>query len=163
MRPKLFPISVTTVGGAYSAGNVVGGLLTLPVGQGTGQWALKNLYVVDLANQGAELMVHFFKSKPVGTYTDQAALSWGAGDTSLLVASVEVLAATYKTQNAVAIAETAYSVNGYTVMPSTAPIDNSAATPWYPLAYVVMTTTGTPTYGAGAKILLNVGLLVDER
>jgi hypothetical protein len=72
---------------------------------------------------------------------------------------VEVLAATYKTQNSVALAETAYSVGGFVTMPKSA----GAA----PILYVLMTTSGTPTYGAGThtantKLYLSGTLLVDS-
>jgi hypothetical protein len=157
MRPSYFQYGVPTTANAYSAGNVVGGLLPIPYPSGSGQWVLKNLYVIDLANQGAQLMAHFFPSLPAGTYTDQAALSFGTGAAALLVASVEVLAATYKTQNAVSIAETAYSVGGYTDIPATGGGS--------PLMYVLLTTTGTPTYGAGThdapKLILKGSLLRD--
>jgi len=158
MRPKYFEIAVPTTGGAYSAGNCVGGLLAIPYPTGFDQWVLKNIYVVDQANQGAELFLNFFRSKPAGTFTDQAGITFTAADSLLLVASVEVLAANYKTSGTMAIADTAYSIGGFTVCPTD-------GTP--PLMYVVMTTSGTPTYGAGSgatsKLRLAGSVLVDQR
>lgn len=85
-----------TTNGAYAAGDVVGGIISIPaVNSLTGRRVtLKSLQINDKGNNSALLNIYFFKATPAaGTYTNNAALVWGGGDSANKVGQVSVLAA----------------------------------------------------------------------
>ncbi len=91
----------------YSAGDALGGIQTLAsVVSANGLSALlKSVCVVDKAGQAPQLTIYFFKATPAaGTYTDNDALAWGAGDPANMIGIVKIVAADYKTLGGVSVA-----------------------------------------------------------
>lgn len=135
---------------AYEAGDVVGSVLTVPGVFGQALTAiLKNVLVKDNANQKAALTILFFGSLPSGTYTNNAAFSWGAGDFAKLVGKANILAADYETVGAKAVAEVEFSLN----------LENTESTD---KLYAVVLTTGTPTYASASDLEIQFGVLPDQ-
>lgn len=84
----------------YDAADIAGGIISLTtVNNSTGRPVkLTSMTLTDDGNQGPALTFMFFKATPAaGTYTDNEALVWGAGDLANLVGVVRVLAADWIT------------------------------------------------------------------
>lgn len=95
------PTITTSASPDYSANDVVGGIITLSsVMAAAGRSAiLKSVTLKDASGQAPALTLLFFRATPAaGTYTDNGALAWGAGDLANLVGVVKVLAADWYTQ-----------------------------------------------------------------
>lgn len=87
-------IVVDTV--AYAIGDVVGGIITLPAANYASDKGvtLKSLVLKEGGGQAPALYLMFFKATPAGgTYTDNLALAYGAGDEANFVGGVSILAA----------------------------------------------------------------------
>ncbi len=87
-------VAVTTTG-AYAAGDVVGGIISLAtVNYATGRRvSLRSIQVSDKGNNSLALDIYFFKATPAaGTYTDNAALVWGTGDSANKVGQIRIAA-----------------------------------------------------------------------
>lgn len=143
--------AITTTAPQYTAGDVVGGVLTLTaaVRSSGGAGLLQSLLVTDRANQKAPLTILLFDSAPAGTYTDNAACPTLGADTAKLIRKVNVVAADYETIGGVAVADLAAVSK---VVKASGSADLKA----------VVVTTGTPTYGANATDLsIRFGLLPD--
>ena len=98
--------AITVSLGAYTSGDVVGGIITLATLHPTGgrQVELRSLTLKDVADEKPALNIYFFKNTPAGgTYTDNAALVWDAADLGNLVGFVKVLAADWETEAGQAI------------------------------------------------------------
>lgn len=156
MRLQPFDLAVTTTSTPYSSGDVVGVGTTglqITIGTGLGYGVLKNLCVVDASNQSAALTFLFFKSQPTGPYTDNGAFAWGVGDKALVNPPLLVPAADYSTVNGVALANHEFSSG----VSWPVPVDGKV-----PILWLVIVTTGTPTYGANSTSLRICGSLVIE-
>ena len=143
--------------GAYEANDVVGGILTVPCFAKTKTGVLKNINVKDLANQKATTLAFLlFDKLPVGTYTDGAAFAWTAADKDKCIGIVNVAAADYTSVDGVAIAskECAIAVRN---SDDDAKQDDANKR----CIYVIVVTTGTPTYGNAAALQLQFGFLND--
>ena len=84
----------------YAAGDVVGGIITLAsVMAATGRQALlRSVALKDATGAGPALSLLFFRATPAGgTYTDNAAIVFGAADDDNLVGVVRVVAADWYT------------------------------------------------------------------
>ena len=67
--------TITTTAVAYTAGDVVGGILTLTSAvAAAAPVELRSLVLKDDLNQKPALQILFFRSSPAGTYTDNAAV-----------------------------------------------------------------------------------------
>lgn len=146
-----FLISVPTTAGAYAAGNVVGGLLTIDSSNGVvgpseePQLAAKlcDLVVIDNANQGLQLDIFLFNQAPATAMNDKAAFGPSAADMKSCVGVVSVAAADYL--SAGASVKLAHEKNlGVVMKPGVA---KATAT------YAVVVTRAAPTYGANALFL----------
>lgn len=95
-------VAVTTSGAGYVAGDVVGGIISLTTANyaTTRNVILHALQVSFAANIAPALQIYFFNATPSGgTYTDNSALVWGAGDSAKKVGQISVLAADYLSAN----------------------------------------------------------------
>lgn len=93
-------VAVTTSGASYVAGDVVGGIISLTtVNLASGRRvSLKSLQVNDKGGVAPALHLYFFKATPSGgTYTDNAQLVWGSGDSANKVGQFNVATADYLT------------------------------------------------------------------
>lgn len=141
--------TLTVSTSAYSAGDCVGGILTLPAAllPRTAGGTLVSLAVTDASDQKAALEVLVFDAEPSGgTYTDNGALALSAADLSHLLARVPVATSDYVTVGSVAVA-TVGAVNK-------ALAAGAAVTD----LYAVVMATGTPTYAAGTDLVLRFGV-----
>lgn len=147
---NIAPTLAVTVA-AYSAGNCVGGLLTLTsamrISGGSGAWA--KLTITDHANQKAPLDILLFKSSPAGTFTDHAAFpTMTAADNALVSARISIAASDWVT-----VGGSAYVTKLVGPLPVTA--SGSAN------LYAAMNTSGTPTYAATTDLNAIFGFFCD--
>lgn len=95
-------VAVTTSGANYASGDCVGGIISLTtVNSATGRRVvLKSVQVNDKDGNAIAIEIYFFKATPAaGTYTDNAALAWGTGDSANKVGQLSILAADWLTTN----------------------------------------------------------------
>lgn len=91
----------------YSAGDGLGGIQTLAtvVASNSLSALLKSICVSDKAGQAPQITIYFFKATPAaGTYTDNDALAWGAGDAANMIGIVKFVSADYKTVGGISTA-----------------------------------------------------------
>ena len=162
-RDAILPVTPTITASAYSAGNCMGGLLTLAnafravaSGVGTGATArLTGLTVIDKGNQKAALTILLFDRKPASTYADKATPSIGA-DQANIVGQIKVATADYTSNGGdspqVAVAEEQCSILLQTNDPTAANRLN---------LYAVVITTGTPTPASTADLTLKFKIQQD--
>lgn len=143
--PTILRPTITTTAPAYSANDVVGGVLAIPVGQGSpGIGEIRSLSLSDNLNQSAAFSLLFFKSLPAGTYADNGAFAWGAGDINLYMGAIGILATDYTVFNSKGVVCVPTQVGVSWQVP---PNGDKA------VLYAVLVTTGTPTYAANATTL----------
>lgn len=143
--------TVTVTAGAYSAGNCVGGLLTLTsamrISGGSGAWA--KLTMTDHANQKAPLDILLFKSSPAGTFTDHSAFpTMSTADNALVSCRISVAASDWVT-----IGGSAYLTKLVGPLPCVA--SGSAN------LYAAINTSGTPTYAATTDLTATFSFFCD--
>ncbi len=135
---------------AYSANMVVGGknaFNLLRTVNGSGK--LQSVALIDNSNVKAAMTLLFFSQNPIGVYLDHASFTWSAADTDTLIRKVNIATADYETINGKAVADISsiakdiYGTNGDTNI------------------YVVMITTGTPTYATTNALTLKIGVIQD--
>lgn len=102
----LYDVTPAITAGAYSAGDVVGGLITIPIKGAGGGGTMRRIIVVDDANVKGDLKIYLFTDAPT-TIADNAAFAPTIADLKKLIGIVPVAAADYVTlnSNAVAIAD----------------------------------------------------------
>ncbi len=142
--------TVTVDAGAYQAGDVVGGKLTLTsamrVSGGTGKF--ETLTVIEKGTQAAVLDVLIFDADPAaGTYTDAAALTVHDTDAGKLIQRVHVAAADY------------VSTGGYGV--ASIPLNLTLKASGSANLFAIITTSGTPTYSATSSLKVRFGIQRD--
>jgi len=153
-------VSITPIvtAGAYHANDIVGGtgagaglgINTLAnavrVSGGTG--IIQSLVISDLAAQNAILEVYLFSANPAaGTYTDNGVLDIHDTDALLCIGRIDVAAADYKSlaDNSIAC-----------VRSIGLPIKVAGTS-----LFVIIRTTGTPTYVGTSDLKLTFGILRD--
>lgn len=143
-----YPLTIDT--NAYSAGDVVGGLITLDVSSAGGGGVIRRLMLIDEDNEGAVLTIYFFDAKPT-TIADDAAFASAivAGDMKKKIATVAIAAADYETINSMKIV----TKDGDDLN-----IDYETESGNL-YAYVVC--TATPTYAAATNLTLRVTVWQD--
>jgi hypothetical protein len=124
-----------TTSGSYAAGDVIGGLLTLATGTRPGG-TLRNLLLIDAANNGAALNLWLFSKAP-STFADNAAFAPSANDLTKLIGVVQIAATDYLTVNSLKVADVV--VNREYVL-------NNNSNALY--GYLVNAASGAQTYGA---------------
>lgn len=95
--------TVTVATSAYTAGDVVGGLLTFDVHSPSGCGLITSVRITDAANQSEPYTLYLFDSVP-STIADDAAAALTIADLKKCVAMVAIAADDYTTVNSLAIA-----------------------------------------------------------
>lgn len=146
---RVIRLAPTVDTGAYTAGDVIGGVQTIDaLGATFGRGVLKNVTIGDGGNQRAALTLLFFEALPDGTYTDQAAVAPSVADLAICLGKVEIAADDYTTVGARAVATKECS----TVLRSATDLRR---------VYVVIVAGGTPTYSAANLLKVALGVLLD--
>lgn len=85
-------VSPTVTAGAYTAGDIVGGLLEFSnaFSDTYKKGRIKSVAIADKADQSATYDLVFFKSVPAGTYTDNAAFDPSDADLQLIEPIVQI-------------------------------------------------------------------------
>lgn len=140
-------ITPTVTAGAYSAGDVVGGLLTFDsLTSAGGGVTVRAVRIVDDANQKAAMKLYLFDSNP-GAIADNAAFTLTAANLETCTARIEIGAGHYETVGSDAIAlvqDVSISVAGGGAI------------------YGYLVTNGsTPTYGATDDLSITLVCWVD--
>lgn len=140
-------ISPTVTASAYAAGNLMGGLISLPsavFGLNTG--VLESIRLDFKSVQTAEFDVYFFASQPAGTYTDKATPSISGADSLLVQPPLKLV------NNASGLGtHTVYGLDGIGRA-----INLGAGT-----LYAVVQTEGTPTPASTSDMQLCASVLQD--
>jgi hypothetical protein len=152
-KSDVVKLTITTSAGAYAANDVVGGVLTvdgLDVATKTG--IIQNLFLKDTEAQNAAYLVLIYDKHPVtvggATCTDSSTFAIGS--------SMPYLVGT------ISIAGTDYVTVGADSVVNVDNIGKVVKTLQDGPFYIVLVTSGTPTYGSSSTVLsLNVGLLKD--
>ena len=144
----LVTVVPTITAGSYASGKIVGNAqaITLPVMPSNLQAGiLDNLAVLDNANQAAPLTLIFFSVKP--TVVDTASFAWSASIPFANVLGIfNVLNADYVVLNSKAMV----SYHGISMALKAAAGQT---------VYVVVVTTGTPTYGTVHDLTFLYGMM----
>jgi hypothetical protein len=129
--------TIAVTAGAYSAGDVVGGRITLTNAMRTsgGTGKLTDLLITTADGELFECTVLLFDAATASAIADNAAFAWGAGDHAKLLARIPVVAADYATLGADGVAHLRNLGVGVAAVGSANLI-----------AYVV--ATATPTFAA---------------
>lgn len=147
---KLFvPVAPTINAGAYSAGMVIGGELTLTGAVPTNMMGatLEDIIVQDAADQKAGLLFLFFNANPAGTYTDHAAPTFVTADlTTNFLGSWPVNASDYN------------SIGGGRAVATVTPFLPLKPAAGSDLWCVILIPTATPTYGSTSALYVKFGL-----
>lgn len=142
----------TITAGAYSAGDVVGGEITLTnamrVSSGTG--LLMSISIVDLGNQKAALDLLLFDSNPSNGQADNAAYAWNAADPALLLAHIPIAASDYTTVGGEAVC---------TLLTGGIPVQANGSMDLYLI--VVTAAASTPTYTSTTDLRFRFGFTRD--
>lgn len=138
--------------GAYSAGNVVGGIQAIgPLDTTISRGIVRHVAISDRANQKAALTLLFFQDNPAaGTYADHGAPTFAAADDLLYIGKVEIASTDYTTVSTAAFAtkECNLSIRGNDDVNRK--------------VYVVAITSGTPTYVAVTDLQFIFGIQMDQ-
>lgn len=148
---RVVKLAPTVTAGAYSAGDVVGGELTLSnaLRATDGSGVLHSLLVYTEDGETPELYVLIFDSAPGAALADNAAYAWTSGDWDKLLGVVRVQSFDYLTIGGDGVA----SLTGLAL-----PVKGAAGTADL-YAYVVC--VGTPTFSAATDLTLLFGFLAD--
>lgn len=139
--------------GAYTSGNVVGGLQTLvPFGRSlTG--VLKTLLVKDADAQKSAMTVLIFDDLPNGAggvYADKFDIVWGTGDFTKCIGRVSIVASDYVTVAGKALAD----------IDLTRVVGNGAS-PKVNKLYAICVLAGVPTFTTTSALEFQYGFLMD--
>lgn len=147
-------VSVTpTIGvDAYTANDVVGGLLTFNFANSGGGGVVRWARVVDDDDEKAELALYLFNASPTAI-ADDAAFAPAVADLKKMVGKVLFEAADYETINSNAVA-----IIGHGVSTDFLNIDFTSASGNL-FGYLVC--TGTPTYTAATDLTVTLGVWLD--
>lgn len=136
--------TITTTNAAYSAGDVIGGIITLTLSPSSSipPVKLRSIVLKDDANQKPALQLLFFRSSPVGTYTDNGVVAPSTADLGNLVYVHIVGSADWVSIQGVAKAVASYELDdGPLLQPATTAL------------FMVIVATGTPDYTASSTDL----------
>lgn len=147
-RNKTIDKALTVDTNAYTANDVMGGLLTFDINLGSGG-VIRKVQVIDDDNEKAAMTIWFFDNIP-STIADDAAFAPTIADLKLNIGVVTVLATDYVTTNNNAIA---------TIKDVNLDYDIEGKVDGKIYAYVV--ATATPTYTAATDLTLRVTVWSD--
>lgn len=146
---------VVTSGSAYAAGNAVGGLLTIdknatgdfPIQEPGLSAILRNLVVIDLANQKPNLDLYLFSKAPATTPTDKSAWSPVDADLLALLAHIPIATGDFTSINSRAYADSSNQRGLNRVLKPDWAAGKTAL-------YGVLTTSSTPTFTSTSSLQL---------
>ncbi len=135
--------TITTTDTAYSAGDVIGGIIALAAPLASGSpVSLRSIVLKDDKNAKPDLQILFFRSSPAGTYTDNAAVAPSTADMGALVGIQVVAAADWVTIQGAAKAVVQYQIDeGPVLGPATTNL------------YMVIVAVSAPDYAANSTDL----------
>lgn len=136
---------------AYTANDVVGGLLTFNLSSPSGVGVLNGLKITDEDNEGAALDVYIFDEAP-STIADDAAGALAIADLDKLLCKVEIAAGDYEAVNSLKFA---IKDEGSEGLNRAYELDSKGNL----YAYVIC--TGTPTYAADKTIKMTLYALTS--
>ena len=155
---KVITVSPTVTAAAYSAGNLIGGKLTLAAAvrgttdggtQASGE--LRSLLLTDKANQKAAIDVVFFNADPTNTtFTDHAAVALNVADLPKYIGHVSILASDYSSLAA--------ATNAAATKPN---LGIGFSIPSGSTLYACLISRGTPTYASTSDLSLTVSFSQD--
>jgi hypothetical protein len=131
-------VAPTITAGAYSAGDVIGGVMEIPVNSYSG--IIRQVNVDDDDNEKAEITLYFFNAAPTAIL-DNAAFAPAIADLKKLVGVLVVATANYTTVNSNAWAAKA-----------AVDIEYALAESGVPKLYCYGVVTATPTYTATSDL-----------
>lgn len=146
---RSYPVTPTITAGAYSANDVLGGLLSLDLGNGAVGGYIHSLLIVDDDNEKAAFNIYVFDTAPTAI-NDNDALALTVADLKNLCPPVIAVAATdYTTHGA----------NAYMGMEllKKVPFRTVGGT-----LYVYVSPTGTPTYTATTDLYFEFGIFTYQ-
>jgi len=149
-RQKIVSLTPTIGVDAYTANDVVGGLLTFDIANVGGGGIVRWARIVDDDNEKAELALYLFSDLP-STIADDAAFAPTVADLKKLAGKVLFEAADYETVNG-----NAWVIRGRGS--DAIDIDCSLATN---NIYGYLVCTGTPTYTAATDLTISLGVWLD--
>lgn len=143
--------AVATTAGAYSAGQVVGGLITIdnanglkgPIQEQQLSVKLQDLAFIDSASQSAQLDLFFFNKQPATSMSDKATFAPSVADLQACVGTASVATSDYIAGGA--SGTIAAGKNQSNLQKILKPAVSGATA-----MYCVIVSRGTPTYGANA-------------
>ena len=94
-KQKVIQTALTVDTNAYTANDVVGGLITFDVSNSAGSGTIRSLKVVDADNEKAALNFYFYNELP-STIADDAAFAPTLADTQKLIGKISVGTADYE-------------------------------------------------------------------
>jgi hypothetical protein len=155
-------VPAVNTSGAYTTGQVVGGLLTFAQAL---QWAqtgvLMSLCLADKSNNKTALDIFFFKAKPAGAFADGVAFAPSAADLLLLSGFVSIVAGSWSGGSANAIA----TLNGIRQIVLNNSLNSQNAEPTNLNTnlnlYAVIVARSTPTYASATDLQLSLGIQQD--
>lgn len=140
----------TTQNAAYSAGNCVGGLITLTNAMRTsgGTGIIQSIHLIDKDNQKAAMDLLVFNANPTAaTITDKTAFVYST-DITKQIARIPIAASDYVTYNSIATV----SLGGLSKIVKA----NGSQT-----LYGALVTSGTPSYTGTSQVIIQVDILQD--
>lgn len=151
-KQKVIEQALTVGTDAYTANDVVGGLITFDVSGSSGSGIVRWARVVDDDNEKAELTLYLFDASPTAI-ADDAAFSPTVADLKNYIGKVLFQAADYETINSNAVA-----IIGHGVSTDYLNIDFKTSTG---NIYGYLVCTATPTYTAAADLHVTLGVWLD--
>jgi hypothetical protein len=140
-------VAPTVTAGAYSAADVVGGLLTFSVTSPSGCGVINKLVIADDEDEKAAGSLYLFNAAPT-TIADNAAGALVIADLKKIVTVIAIAADDYVTING----------NAYAVIDD---INDVYKADGKGNLYGYFITSGTPTYGAATDLTLTLSVLTS--
>jgi len=149
---KVIETALTIGTDAYTANDVVGGLITFNVANPGGGGLIRWARVVDDDNEKAELTLYLFDTSPTAIL-DDAAFAPTVADLKNYVGKVLFEAADYETINGNAVALIGHGVSTDYLNIDFVTTDGNI--------YGYLVCTGTPTYTAATDLHVTIGVWLD--
>jgi hypothetical protein len=151
-RQKTVEAALTIDDDAYTANDVVGGLITFDVSNAAGSGIVRWARLVDDDNEKAELTLYLFDTSPTAIL-DDAAFAPVVADLKNYIGKILFEAADYETINSNAVA-----MIGHGVSTDLLNIDFKTDTG---KIYGYLVATATPTYTAVTDLHVSLGVWLD--
>lgn len=147
-RMRRIALSPTISAGAYSAGDVVGGLLEFPIPRNSCGF-IRGVEITDDDNEKAACKLHLFTSRPTA-FADNAAFAPTIDDLKNLFASIAIGAADYVTING----------NAKAIVSTNTSLDFEVQN--FPQVFGYLVCDATPTYTATTDLTIHVRFFLPE-